>query len=286
MRRSWQRLRVLGAALGACAVLAASGAAAEDARSGWYVGASVGTSRVSDMEQAGRNRDDICYPDSDCSGGAPEGYRWLYDLDPESAAAFEVAVGRMFGRWRLELSLSERRNKVKQKFSSISYLDGSRSVPNPASNYRSATRADADRLSTRTLALGVYHDFALPGSRFTPYLGAGLGVSFVELSGVYFEARYSCANSAPDCANPERYDSRQDVDLADAVLSTHLHAGLDYALSDRFLLGLKLSYSMVEDAEDAGGYAEHPVPGIKSVTEISGMNHWALTLGVKYLFGE
>lgn len=286
MRRSWQRLRVLGAALGTCAVLAASGAAAEDARSGWYVGASVGTSRVSDMEQAGRNRDDICYPDSDCSGGAPEGYRWLYDLDPESAAAFEVAVGRMFGRWRLELSLSERRNKVKQKFSSISYLDGSRSVPNPASNYRSATRADADRLSTRTLALGVYHDFALPGSRFTPYLGAGLGVSFVELSGVYFEARYSCANSAPDCANPERYDSRQDVDLADAVLSTHLHAGLDYALSDRFLLGLKLSYSMVEDAEDAGGYAEHPVPGIKSVTEISGMNHWALTLGVKYLFGE
>ena len=286
MRRSWQRLRVLGAALGACAVLAASGAAAEDARSGWYVGASVGTSRVSDMEQAGYNDDATCYPDLGCSAGADKGFRWIYDLDPESAAAFEVAIGRMFGRWRLELSLSERRNKVKQKFSSISYLDGVPVAFNPASGYASATSVDADRLSTRTLALGVYHDFALPGSRFTPYLGAGLGVSFVELSGVYFEARYSCANSAPDCEDPERYDSRQDVDLADAVLSTHLHAGLDYALSDRFLLGLKLSYSMVEDAEDAGGYAEHPVPGIKSVTEISGMDHWSLTLGVKYLFGE
>ena len=286
MRRSWERLRVLGAALGACAILAASGAAAEEARSGWYVGASVGASRASDMEQAGRNRDVICYPDSDCSGGAPEGYRWLYDLDPESGAAFEVAVGRMFGRWRLELSLSERKNKVKQKFSSISYLDGSRSVPNPASNYRSAARADADRLTTRTLALGVYHDFALPGSRFTPYLGAGLGVSFVKLSGVYFEAVYSCVNPESDCEDPGRYDSRQDVDLTDAVLSTHLHAGLDYALSERFLLGLKLSYSMVEDMEDASGYAEHPAPGIRSVTEISGMNHWSLTLGVKYLFGE
>ena len=286
MRRSWDRLRVLGAALGACAVLAASAAAAETARSGWYVGASVGASRVLGMEQAGRNRDATCYPDDNCSGGAPEGYRWLYDLDPESGAAFEVAVGRMFGRWRLELSLSERKNKVEQKFASLSYLDGSSSVPNPESNYRSAARAEADRLTTRTLALGVYHDFALPGSRFTPYLGAGLGASFVKLSGVYFESLYSCVNPESDCENPGRYDSRQDVDLTDTVLSTHFHAGLDYALSEHFLLGLKLSYSMVEDMEDADGYAEHVIPGIRSVTEISGMNHWSLTLGVKYLFGE
>ena len=33
---------------------------------------------------------------------------------------------------------------------------------------------------------------------------------------------------------PERYNSRQDVDMSDTVLSAHLHVGADYRLNDRF----------------------------------------------------
>ena len=86
---------------------------------------------------------------------------------------------------------------------------------------------------------------------------------------------------------PEQYDGRQNEDLTDTVLSAHLHAGLDYRASDKMLLGLKLTYSMVGDMEDVkGDYDFHPVPDLSNFTTISGMNHFSVMLGVKYFFGE
>ena len=104
---------------------------------------------------------------------------------------------------------------------------------------------------------------------------------------MYFEVWYSCRTPAADCDMPEQYNSRQDEDLTDTVLSAHLHAGLDYRASERVLVGLKLSYAMVGDMEDVkGDYDFHPVPGISNFTTISGMNHWSVMFGVKYFFGE
>ena len=283
---------VITAALAVCAFLSAAGASdAQEARpTGWYVGASLGINKTTGVEQAGHNRDNICYPEDDCShlaGGAPEGYRWSYDLDADDGAAFEISVGRTVGAFRLELALAQRKNDLEQKFKDITYRDGSRSMPAQNSNYESRSSGGVDELTTRTLSLNAYYDFSIAGSRFTPYLGAGAGVSFVELSGVYFQSWYSCRNPAADCEMPEQYNSRQYEDLTDTVLSAHLHAGLDYNMSEKVQLGLKLSYAMVGDMEDVkGGYDFHPVPGISNFTTISGMNHWSVMFGVKYFFGE
>ena len=78
MQLSSAMLRAILGILGVCIVLGASGgnAAGEPQRSGWYVGAGVGANWSSGMEQAGRNRDTICYPNDDCSGrpgGMPDG---------------------------------------------------------------------------------------------------------------------------------------------------------------------------------------------------------------------
>ena len=292
MRFSLKKLCAVVVASGLCAVLGAAGASdAQEAKpTGWYLGASVGLNKTSGVEQAGHNRDNICYPEDDCShlsGGAPEGYRWYYDLDADDGAALEIAIGRTFGAFRLELALAQRKNDVEQKFTDITYLDGSRIMARPVSNYQSRAEAHIDDLTTRTLSLNAYYDFSIAGSRFTPYLGAGLGVSFVELSGVYFEAWYSCKDPATDCDMPEQYNGRQNEDLTDTVLSTHIHAGLDYRVSERVLLGLKLTYSVVGDMEDVeGDYDFHPVAGLSNFTTISGMNHWSVMFGVKYYFGE
>ena len=53
-----------------------------------------------------------------------------------------------------------------------------------------------------------------------------------------------------------------------------------------FLLGLKLSYSMMDDFSSRDGYSQHVVPGMTGFTEISGTNHWSLMLNVKYLFSD
>ena len=287
-----KKLCAVVVALAICAFLSAAGASdAQEAKpAGWYVALGAGINKASGIEQAGWNRDNVCYPEDDCShleGGRPGGYRWYYDLDADEGAALEISVGRTLGAFRLELALAQRKNDIEQNFKDITYLDGSRSMPAASSDYQSDSDPDVDDLTTRTLSLNAYYDFSIAGSRFTPYLGAGVGVSFVEVGGLYYEGRYSCKPSAPDCDRPGQYDGLQDEDLTDTVLSAHLHAGLDYRLSEKMLVGLKLTYSMVSDMKDVKGeYIEHAVPGISNFTTFSGMNHFSVMLGVKYFFGE
>ena len=289
MQLSSMKLHVTGIVLAVSVLLGAGGQgmAGEPKRSGWYIGAGAGVNWASGMKLAGRNLDTLCYPDSDCRhvGGAPEGYRWFYDIDSDPGSAFEISVGRMFGNVRVELSASQRDNDIEEEFTGITYLDGSGIVPKDG-NYESSATRSVDDLTTRTLSLNAYYDFPLPEMPIVPYLGAGLGLSFVELSGLYFDIQYSCKDPASDCERPKRYNSRQDVDLTDTVLSKHLYAGADYHLDDSFLLGLKLSYSLVGDMEDRDSYSEHPVPGLTSLTEIEDMKHWSLMFGLKYRFGR
>ena len=257
MRTSPGKRHVIAAALAVCAILGAAGtSAAQEAKpAGWYVGASVGVNKTPGMKQAGWNRENTCYPVDDCShvGGAPRGYRWYYDLDADDGAAFEISVGRTLGAFRLELALAQRKNDTEQKFTDITFFDGSPRVRARDGNYESRSASGIDSLTTRTLSLNAYYDFPLAGSRFTPYLGGGAGVSFLELSGLYFQSWYSCKNPAMDCDMPERYNAHQDTDLSDTVFSAHLHAGLDYRASEKILLGLKLSYAMVGDMKDVKG---------------------------------
>ena len=88
---AWRR--VASAVLGVCVALGVSGQgmAGESQHSGWYAGAGAGVNWISDMEQAGWNRDTICYPTDDCTGKASiGGYRWFYDLDADRGSLFEI----------------------------------------------------------------------------------------------------------------------------------------------------------------------------------------------------
>ena len=274
----------LSAALGAAP---GAGSAAEAPRSGWYLAAAAGASHAATATQAGRNRDTICYPNDDCAhlpGGAPAGYRWFYDLRADTGAAFEIAVGRAFGDTRVELSAARRTNSLRQEFAGSAYLDGSAIVRAADSDYRSTSSASADELTTHTLSLNVYRDFPLPETGLVPYVGAGLGLSAVEVSGVFYRSRYVCAEGR-SCESPGRYDSEDDTDLSGTVASGHLHAGVGYRLSGRVVLDLKLSFSAADDFEDTARYVFHPVAGLASVTEIGGIRQWSATVGLRYMLG-
>ncbi len=281
-----RQLQAFGATLAICAVLggAEEGAAQEPGSYGWYVSASGGTNSNPVLKQAGHNRDNICYPNDLCSG-TPGGYRWYYDLPSDLGTAFEVAFGRNFGGVRLEVSASQRSNNVEQEFTDITFLDGSPIPPNEDSNYTSTTTTRIDALAVRTLSLNAYHDFSFAENRVMPYLGAGVGLSFMELSGLYFSSEYSCINQPCGGRPAAEYNSLQDVDLSDSGLSTHLLVGVDYRLGDNLLLGLKASYSSVDDLEDTSRYDVHPVSGTNN-TEVSGIDPWSTMLGFKYLLSD
>ncbi len=286
MHFSSRQLHAFGATLGICAVLggAEQGAGQEPGAYGLYVSASGGTNWNPVMKQAGHNRDNICYPNDLCHA-TPAGYRWYYDLPPDLGTAFEVAVGRGFGQVRLEVSASQRSNNIEQEFTDITFLDGSPILPNADSNYTSTTETRVDALTTRTLSLNAYHDFSPAGDRIMPYLGVGMGLSLIELTGLYFNNEYSCINQPCTSRPAAEYNSRQDVDLSDSGLSSHLFVGTDYRLGDGFLIGLKASYSWVDDLKDTSPYDVHPLP-IMNNTEISGIGPWSVMLGFKYLISE
>ena len=275
-----------------------SNVSAETERSGWYIGGGIGVNWADDMKQVGWNRDTYCYPDScdnpgrsqDISGVSIPGYRWSYDLDMGIGSAFEIAVGRVFNRLRLEISAAQRKNDIDQQFTGITYLDGRAPYRPSDENNKVVSNGMAriDDLTTRTLSLNAYYDFLDTLPRITPYLGVGLGVAFVKVSGVYFSSDYK------DPSDPSRdlsfYNSRKETDESDTVLVGNLYAGTDYSLTDETLLGLKFTYSIMDDFEDTGGYLYHPVhednPAFTSHESFSGPRQWSVMVTVKYLFGD
>ena len=275
-------------------VLAASGeASAETGRSGWYIGGGIGVNWTYEMDQAGWNRDIYCYPDSAaCATPGPstdiQGYRWMYNLDMDAGSAFEISVGRMFNRWRLELSAAQRNNAIAQKFKSITFLDGRVDTPPSENTVTSNAMARIDDLTTRTLSVNAYYDFTDVFERITPYVGVGLGVAFVEVSGVHFSTRYE--DTADPARDLSRFDSRQDADISDTVFVGNFHAGADYSLTDETLLGVKLTYSLMGDIEHTGRYQMHPMenqdPAFPNHNAFSGPRQVSVMFTLKYLFGD
>ena len=245
------------------------------------------------MDQEGWNRDTYCYPDSAaCAVPGPSanipGYRWAYNIDSDAGSAFEVSIGRMFNNWRLEFSAAQRNNAIEQKFKSITFLDGRVDSPPLGNTVTSNSMARIDDLTTRTLSVNAYYDFTNVFERITPYLGVGLGVAFVEISGVHFSTRYE--DTANPARNLPRFDSNQDADLSDTVLVGNFYAGTDYSLTDETLLGVKLTYSIMDDIEHTGGYAMHPMhaqdPAFTNNNSFSGPRQFSGMFTAKYLFGN
>ena len=295
-----QKRIALMSALSICLLLAAhSEAAAQDRRtSGWYVSGGVGGNLVRGLDQSGSNTESTCYPTSACFGIFPvpeiPGYRWRYDPSIDRGIIFDLAVGRVFDRTRLEVSIEHRKGNVDQGAPvEVTYLDGS-STGRARGNSAVVTSAvnSIEDLVTRTVSLNAYYDLPFGPQRITPYVGLGTGMAFVELTRIFFSIEYSDPSGEGTYYDPPLsfYNSKQDTDLSDVVFAGHVYAGADYSLNDRAAIGLKAAYSRVDDIEHTGTYEYHPYfetdPSFTNKNTFSATNHWSLTLNVRFLFGN
>ncbi len=202
--------------------------------SGWYLGGSVGATWAGELDQDGWNRDTICYPDHACFDAAPtpsvSGYRWHYGVGASSGVGYEIAVGRIFGRARLALSLAQRSHGLDPMFHSLSYYDGAPVVARLGGTVASHAQASIDHMRVRTLALHAYHDLRVAYGRVVPYVGIGAGPAFATVSGLRFSARYEDVSADAPAYDPPLsfYDGSLEEDLSDTVPAAHLHAGADY----------------------------------------------------------
>ena len=265
-------------------------------RSGWYIGGGGGANRASEIEQTGFNRDPLCYPTDACFDDDPRpefpGYRWAYDLDTAAGAVVELSAGYVLKHARLELSFGQRRNDVDQMFSSVTTLDGVALEDRRGSTVTSNTSSSIDNLTIRTLAFNTYYDFRTAATGFSPYVGAGVGPAFVDIRGVRFSDEYfdAAGNGAAYDPPLSSYNARLDADYSDTVLAGHMHAGADFGLNDRTALGVKLTYSILGDAEYTGMYDQHAAhridPDFTHTDTFAGMRYWSLQFTVRYVFGD
>lgn len=274
--------------------------AAQDRRtSGWYVSAGLGGNLAYGLDQSGSNTETTCYPTSACFDlilrDIP-GYQWRYDPSTDRGIVFDLAIGRVFDRTRLEVSFGQRKNKVDQGPPlAITYLDGTSAG---ASSFlglglvQGASTNFFGDLVTQTVTLNAYYDLPIGPQRITPYVGVGTGIAFVELTRIFFSIEYSDPSGSSTLYDPPLsfYNSKQDTRLSDTVFAGHVYAGADYSLGDRTAVGLKMAYSRVDDVEHTGTYEYHPYletdPSFTNKNTFSAMNHWSVTLNLRFMFGN
>lgn len=262
-------------------------------RSGWYVGGGVGANWASEIEQTGFNRDPLCYPTDACFDEDPRpefpGYRWAYDLATAAGPMFELSAGYALGRARLELSFGQRRNDVDQMFSSVTTFDGVALEDRRGSTVTSNTSSSIDNLTVRTLAFNAYYDFRDAATGFSPYVGAGVGPAFVDVRGVRFSDEYFDTAGAVHDPPLSSYNASLDADFSDTVLAGHVHAGADFGLNDRTALGVKLTWSILGDAEYTGPYDRHAAhrfnPDFTHTDTFAGTRYWSVQFTVRYVLG-
>lgn len=248
----------------------------------WYVEAGFGFEVSDTLRQAGFNGDNICYPTNSCVS-EPTGYRWFYDLEADTGSNFEIAVGRSFGEYRVEIAASNRESDLNQVFDSITHLDGSALLSATTDNYSYSDETRMDSISAVSITLNLYMDLPLDNLPVDSYIGAGVGLSRAKLSGLYFSSQYECVREPCEAEYPASfYNSHQVANLMDTVLNANISAGVDYVVHENVSLGLKLSYLVTGNLKQQAGYINHPISGIENTTKISEMSRWSVTARLRY----
>ncbi len=182
--------------------------AASELSSGYYAAGSLGASRLTDSD----------YTLSD--GGVYDSGKFTFDRGIAVTGVF----GKQMSHNRLEIELGRRDNKLDS-----TKIDGGITLD---------LGADVNALS---VMVNGYHDFINTDSKFTPYIGAGLGMARLTV------------------------DSDDFGDDRDTVGAFQIMVGGGYDIGDQFSIDISYRYFATEDPQfggiDSGIEAEYATHG-------------------------
>lgn len=247
----------------------------------WYIGHTLGTDWMDVLKQAGFNSDTVCYPTFLCPE-EPEGYRWFYDLDTYTGYGMELSIGKSIKEFRAEVAVALASNDIRQIYDSLTFLDGSPVELDENSEYSNVVESRIGSISFSGLMFNTYRDFRMTDSiPVTTYVGFGVGVSRVQIEELVFRSDFACINEP--CNDPQvaRFNVLQNTDIQDWVWAVNVSAGMDYQISRRMLVGLKLAHRRTDDLVQSASYLRHPIPDAKNTTRVSKLSSWSLSVSLK-----
>lgn len=246
-------------------------------------------------------------PDIDCTGPRPF-ETWLNDFNAAQGMLAGAALGfrpgdtsQVWNRFRFELEYFYRDSA----YDETADATGATGANVDKLTQELITGTDrVDSVRSHNLFGNLYFDFA-NSSRFTPYIGVGLGVGFTEMGYGYLWERNpnpaaivtgeGLPNADAIRRNLAGTISSHHTGLSDTLFGYQLLLGIDYAVTESLSLGLKGRWADFGTFREDGlvgdllrsHEANLRLDGSEPVTygiETSDVNIFGLSLNLKYRF--
>ncbi len=289
-----------------------AGAAAARAAEGLYLGLETGFADADELALSvhGVNHPTRCdvllYPPGTAPADEPAcrdmQRRPLFSnaFDGDDRAAAAVALGRGFGRWRLEAEYLARHQGGDRR--GFQAAGGNAALTGKDTEWAVAPTERVSGFRARQLFANVYYDFP-SASRWTPYAGLGAGWASARLD---YEAdfvrkpetAYLAIDFDPDWPEAAKRAAAGTVsavaaELDDDLFGWQLLLGVDYELSERVALSFKARRAEFEELagervwrlirSHAPVLADGSTP-FSTALEFDDIGYWSLTAGLKVRF--
>ncbi len=290
----------LAIVLGFCLLASAGVADAATSRQGFYAGIELGFANAGDLGSvlSGVNHPTRC---DSLVGGDPTG-PGCADNTPETLTAnsFDlgtgflggVSVGYALDRFRVEFEYLNR----SQSGDSVPWRFGGNVISGklPEVSEIDPPSERVSDFSAHQFFVNAYYDF-LNSSRWTPYVGAGIGWARTSLDYQTRLVRKTIAQGYPANQPPAAAGtlSLLDAGFTDTLFGFQFLGGLDYALTEKVSIGMKARWASFQDLEGDTVWSlirsHRPVRAdgttpFDSKLTFSDIQYWALSVGLKYAF--
>ncbi len=276
------------------------------AADGWYIGMDIGVAGGSGMDVTGKDNDHpskcdlFINPNSyetsgdDC-GPNPAGDTWESEFGSNLGILAGASAGYKWNSLRFEGEYFYRGHNYTDTDRDTVAAGGADAK---SLQELSALEASVDSLTSHNFHANVYYDFH-NSSKFTPYLGFGVGLARVDMDYYSRFARESDPVNISTFKDPALNaklagtTSTGRNTFSDVVLSWQAIAGVDYQLTEPMSIGLKFRWT------DLGAFSGDPVAWDQlrshashnkrnDMVQYSAMTNdltfWAMTLSMKYAF--
>ena len=252
-------------------------------------------------------------PASDyCGEGAPR--KWgpaKESFDGGSGILAGLAVGYRLGSFRVEGEYFYRGTRYGSTDEPV-FSDGwkPRRYPSDTTQYLDGVEDAVDNLMSHNVFANLYYDYRTD-SKFTPYVGVGLGLARVSVD--YRTRWHRNPNGESDHGYPGSLSrqrkrtiyaaelnkrlagllSNDEATMTDTLFGYQALAGVDYQVSEPLTIGLKFRYAMFGEFEDDSDYtrlrghdsmAGDPREPVTYYIRTDDIQFWGVSLNMKYQF--
>lgn len=246
---------------------------------GFYLSSDIGANFASGVDLDEYDNDRASHCDEfhnplyasvpECTDPAGRGDSWMSEFDSAEGILAGAAAGyslrdrfpdHLLGRFRLELEYFYRNSEYDQKAPIQTGPGGGGSVGEKLAGEIVQAEARISGIASHNLFGNLYFDF-FNSSRFTPYVGFGVGVGFTDMEyGNLWVRNIDPARSTAGAGLPNEAEIRQSLagtvtseqaDLSDTLFGYQVLFGMDYALTESLSLGVKGRWVNFDDFKDS-----------------------------------